>query len=179
MSSRALTSPNLANTYIHFQHCFYSSSVTTRTLSTSSSPCIGYSLCLLPLPCLAHLHFFSLRPHTVHTLYIQHPCASNKKLLGTRASLLGARTLRLELLALLLVTRTLLVAQGHHVLQLVGVTLALASRWNWVTVLDRVRLEHNSSHSIRLGLLGARTLLGAKGIATRSKDATRGSWPYY
>ena len=41
-------------------------------------------------------------------------------------------------------------------------------------------------------LLGARTLLGApglttrnnkllgaKGIATRSKDATRGSWPYY
>ena len=28
-------------------------------------------------------------------------------------------------------------------------------------------------------LLGARTLLGAKGIATRSKDATRGSWKYY
>ena len=41
-------------------------------------------------------------------------------------------------------------------------------------------------------LLGARTLLrapglttrnkkllGAKGIATRSKDATRGAWPYY
>ena len=27
--------------------------------------------------------------------------------------------------------------------------------------------------------LGARTLLGAKGIATRNKDATRGSWPYY
>ena len=26
---------------------------------------------------------------------------------------------------------------------------------------------------------GARTLLGAKGIATRNKDATRGSWPYY
>ena len=25
----------------------------------------------------------------------------------------------------------------------------------------------------------ARTLLGAKGIATRSKDATTGSWPYY
>ena len=24
-----------------------------------------------------------------------------------------------------------------------------------------------------------RTLLGTKGIATRSKDATRGSWPYY
>ena len=23
------------------------------------------------------------------------------------------------------------------------------------------------------------TLLGAKGLATRSKDATRGSWPYY
>ena len=28
-------------------------------------------------------------------------------------------------------------------------------------------------------LLGARALLGAKGVATRSKDATRGSWPYY
>ena len=28
-------------------------------------------------------------------------------------------------------------------------------------------------------LLGTRTLLGAPGIATRSKDATRGSWPYY
>ena len=27
--------------------------------------------------------------------------------------------------------------------------------------------------------IGARTLLGAPGIATRSKDATRGSWPYY
>ena len=24
-----------------------------------------------------------------------------------------------------------------------------------------------------------RSVLGAKGIATRSKDATRGSWPYY
>ena len=44
----------------------------------------------------------------------------------------------------------------------------------------------------RASLLGARTLLGAlglttsnkkllgaKGVATRSKDATRGSWPYY
>ena len=28
-------------------------------------------------------------------------------------------------------------------------------------------------------LLGTRTLLGAKGIATRSKDATRGSWHRY
>ena len=28
-------------------------------------------------------------------------------------------------------------------------------------------------------LLGARTLLGAPGLTTRSKDATRGSWPYY
>ena len=26
---------------------------------------------------------------------------------------------------------------------------------------------------------GARTLLGAPGIATRNKEATRGSWPYY
>ena len=25
----------------------------------------------------------------------------------------------------------------------------------------------------------ARTLLGAPGLTTRSKDATRGSWPYY
>ena len=38
----------------------------------------------------------------------------------------------------------------------------------------------------RVSLLGARVLLGApglttrtKGIATRSKDATGGSWPYY
>ena len=30
-----------------------------------------------------------------------------------------------------------------------------------------------------LVLLGARTLLGAKGIATRSEDATRGSWPHH
>ena len=28
-------------------------------------------------------------------------------------------------------------------------------------------------------LPGARTLLGAPGLTTRSKDATRGSWPYY
>ena len=28
-------------------------------------------------------------------------------------------------------------------------------------------------------MLGARTLLGAPGIAIGSKDATRGSWPYY
>ena len=36
-------------------------------------------------------------------------------------------------------------------------------------------LEGRISHK----LLGARTLLGAQGIATRSKEATRGSWPYY
>ena len=29
------------------------------------------------------------------------------------------------------------------------------------------------------GLTSNKKLLGAKGIATRSKDATRGSWPYY
>ena len=29
------------------------------------------------------------------------------------------------------------------------------------------------------GLSGNKKLLVAKGIATRSKDATRGSWPYY
>ena len=34
-------------------------------------------------------------------------------------------------------------------------------------------------HSRFFLALGARTLLGAKGIATRSKDATRGSWHYY
>ena len=28
-------------------------------------------------------------------------------------------------------------------------------------------------------LLGAKTLLGARGLTTRNKDATRGSWPYY
>ena len=27
--------------------------------------------------------------------------------------------------------------------------------------------------------VGARTPLGAPGIATRNKNATRGSWPYY
>ena len=32
-----------------------------------------------------------------------------------------------------------------------------------------------SKASLSLSIL----LLGAKGIATRSKDATRGSWPYY
>ena len=30
-----------------------------------------------------------------------------------------------------------------------------------------------------MALEGARTLLGAKGIATSNKNATRGSWPYY
>ena len=32
---------------------------------------------------------------------------------------------------------------------------------------------------IYLGYLGNKKLLGAKGIATRSKDATSRSWPYY
>ena len=53
--------------------------------------------------------------------------------------------------------------------------------------------EHSAKQCVRRKMqLGARTLLGApgrttknkkllgaKGIATRSKDATRGSWPYY
>ena len=38
------------------------------------------------------------------------------------------------------------------------------------------------SATCRVGLTSAasnKKLLGAPGIATRSKDATRGSWPYY
>ena len=38
---------------------------------------------------------------------------------------------------------------------------------------------HDVSRAIFVQTLGTRTLLGAPGIATRSKDATRGSWPYY
>ena len=34
------------------------------------------------------------------------------------------------------------------------------------------------SDPLREQELAIRTLLGAKGIATRNKDATRGSWPY-
>ena len=30
-----------------------------------------------------------------------------------------------------------------------------------------------------ISIQGTRTLLGAPGLTTRSKDATRGSWPYY
>ena len=45
---------------------------------------------------------------------------------------------------------------------------------------DIVKSDRDSdSQGSSIMLLGARTLLGAKGIATRSKDATRGSWPYY
>ena len=47
-------------------------------------------------------------------------------------------------------------------------------------------LHANGAEACRLPLglagflmLGARTLVGAPGIATRSKDAIRGSWPYY
>ena len=36
---------------------------------------------------------------------------------------------------------------------------------NWRTALDHARRN--------------KKLLGAPGIATRNKDATRGSWPYY
>ena len=60
-------------------------------------------------------------------------------------------------------------------------------------LLNRCLLDINDLHRPRSSLLMrilrsqmahlysfvARTLLGAKGIATRSKDATRGSWPYY
>ena len=34
-------------------------------------------------------------------------------------------------------------------------------------------------HGCLMLLAFTRMLLGAKGIATRSNDATRGSWPYY
>ena len=40
------------------------------------------------------------------------------------------------------------------------------------TIRPKRRSESPKEHLLR-------TLLGAKGIATRSKDATRGSWPYY
>ena len=48
--------------------------------------------------------------------------------------------------------------------------------------------RHHGSKAVNALLLESRLeaiairskkLLGAKGIATRSKDATRGSWPYY
>ena len=43
-----------------------------------------------------------------------------------------------------------------------------------------LRLKENRfTHSYKSCLLGARTLLGAPGLATRNKNATRGSWPYY
>ena len=41
------------------------------------------------------------------------------------------------------------------------------------------KLTFGSQKTSKTSKGGARTLLGAKGIATRSKDATRGSWPYY
>ena len=42
---------------------------------------------------------------------------------------------------------------------------------------ERCPCHHGeSSRQTNGGRLGARTLLGAPGIATRSKDATRGSW---
>ena len=47
------------------------------------------------------------------------------------------------------------------------------------TLLGAKGFATRSKDATRALLLGARTLLGAKGIATRSKDATRGSWPYY
>ena len=39
--------------------------------------------------------------------------------------------------------------------------------------------EHKEATRGSWHRLGARTLLGAPGLTTSSKDATRGSWPYY
>ena len=39
-------------------------------------------------------------------------------------------------------------------------------------------LEPPGRTTLLAALLGARTLLGAPGLTTRSKDATKGSWPY-
>ena len=38
---------------------------------------------------------------------------------------------------------------------------------------------HGSLGSLKIEQAIDLSLLGAKGIATRNKDATRGSWPYY
>ena len=44
---------------------------------------------------------------------------------------------------------------------------------------DRTELVTRSYKGLLALLLGARTLLGALGIATSNKDATRGSWHRY
>ena len=46
----------------------------------------------------------------------------------------------------------------------------------WEEISDQTKGEKEVTRAL---LLGARMLLVAKGIATRSKDATRGSWHYY
>ena len=55
--------------------------------------------------------------------------------------------------------------------------------WSWVAMLlGALPTTPSMSSDTRLTKTESkttRTLLGAKGIATRSKDATRGSWPYY
>ena len=43
-----------------------------------------------------------------------------------------------------------------------------------------LRQDTNNSRRERVGKMNSnKKLLGAKSIATRNKDATRGSWPYY
>ena len=80
-----------------------------------------------------------------------------------RAGKFGARTLLGWLLALLLGARTLLGAPGlttsnKKLLSLLGARMLLGAP----------------------GLTTSnKKLLGAPGIATWSRDATRGSWPYY
>ena len=49
----------------------------------------------------------------------------------------------------------------------------------WIDLAALAQLTPGSEANGENVLLGARTLLGAPGMATRSKDATRGSWPYY
>ena len=40
------------------------------------------------------------------------------------------------------------------------------------------KVDRTNNYPHMSPLLGARTLLGAPGLTTRSEDATRGSWPY-
>ena len=45
---------------------------------------------------------------------------------------------------------------------------------------DETSADDDSGHLFHLNTCySSKTLLAAKGIATKSKDATRGSWPYY
>ena len=62
--------------------------------------------------------------------------------------------------------------------QLLDFKLDHSSSWAKRANADELLKELNEESRIFTHLL-ARTLLGAKGIATRSTDATRGSWHCY